>query len=359
MGVVLPEAMPSSPAGPQILASAATGIVDMIAMLGGDADRIFGTAHVDVHCLDSPFNELSLGQYCQLFEEAARQTRYDNFGLRFGYGFKPRQLGAIGYMAVNSPTLAAALRNLCAYFPAHQQNSTLALRQERDLIYLDYRIDDGRIGRRRQDAELSVGMFCNIFWHALGRSWRPVEIHFEHPRPLDAKEHESLYDAPVYFAQAFNSVVFRRTDLDALMPDADPYLFSLLEPFMSGRCKRAQPSDLVGLVRQKIETQLQHGNPSIKKVAAELGMTSWTLHRRLHDLEVNFNDLVRGARRELALRYVAEPHIALTEVAFLLGYSELSAFSRAFRQWTGMAPARYRRQHALGRRSPPLAATDE
>lgn len=359
MGVALSEATPSSPAGPQILASAATGIADMIAGLGGDADCVFGTAHVDTHCLDSPFNELSLAQYCQLFEEAARQTRYDNFGLRFGYGFKPRQLGAIGYMAVNSPTLAAALRNFCDYFPAHQQNTTMTLREEPDLLYLDYRIEDGRIDRRRQDAELSIGMFCNIFWHALGRSWRPLEIHFEHPKPLDAREHEGLYDAPVYFSQPFNSVVFRRADLDALMPDADPYLFSLLEPFMSGRCKRARPNDLVALVRQKIETQLPHGNPSIKKVAADLGLTSWTLHRRLHDLEVNFNDLVRGARRELALRYVAEPHIALTEVAFLLGYSELSAFSRAFRQWAGMAPARYRRQCALGRRNPPLAAADE
>ncbi len=78
-------------------------------------------------------------------------------------------------------------------------------------------------------------------------------------------------------------------------------------------------------------------------------MSSWTLHRRLRDLNVSFNDLVRGARRELALRYVAEPHIALTEIAFLLGYSELSAFSRAFHQWTGMSPVRYRRERVKRR----------
>jgi AraC-like DNA-binding protein len=359
MGVVLPDGMPAVASGPQILASAATGIADMIATLGGDAGRVFESVHVDAHSLDSPFNELNLAQYCQLFEEAARQTRYDNFGLRFGYGFKPKQLGAIGYMAVNSPTLAAALRNFCGYFPAHQQNTTMTLREERGLVYLDYRIEDGRIGRRRQDAELSIGMFCNIFWHALGRSWRPLEIHFEHPKPQEAREHEALYDTPVYFSQPFNSLVFRRSDLDTIMPDPDSSLFSLLEPFMSGRCRRARPDDLVALVRQKIETQLQHGNPSIKKVATELGMTSWTLHRRLHDLDVNFNDLVRGSRRDLALRYVAEPHIPLTEIAFLLGYSELSAFSRAFRQWTGMAPAHYRRQCALTRRLDRSASSNQ
>jgi AraC-like DNA-binding protein len=328
---------------PQVLAAAATGIVGTIQSMGGDVDRIFGAAQVDLDLLGSPYNEMNLGQYCRLFEEAARQTRYDNFGLRFGHKFKPRQLGPIGYMAVNSPTMAAGLRALVDYFPAHQQNTKLAVRAERDLLYLDYQITDGRISRRRQDAELSLGMFCNIFYHCHGRNWTPLEIHFEHPGPVDWHEHETLFDAPVYFSQQANSILFRRRDLDATMPDADPGLFNLLEPFMRGRQQRACVDDLVGLVRQKIEAHFGTGDPSIKKIAAELGLTSWTLHRRLRDRNISFHDLVRGARRELALRYVAEPHIALTEVAFLLGYSELSAFSRAFRQWTGMAPVRYRR----------------
>src|SRR5215813_8055275 len=316
--------------GPQVLAAAADGIIPMIDQYGGDVERIFGEVEVDIGLLNSPFNELSLAQYCRLFEEAARQTGYDNFGLRFGHGFRPRQLGPLGYLSINSPTMAAGLRALVDYMPAHQQNTTMALRREGELLYLDYQITDGRISRRRQDAELSLGMFCNVFYHCHGRQWTPLEIHFEHPRPFESREHETLFGA-----QATNSIVFRQRDLDAAMPDPDPYLFSLLEPFMRGRQRRACSDDLVGVVRQKIELHFNTGDPSIKKVAAELGMSSWTLHRRLRDLNVSFHDLVRGARRELALRYVAEPHIALTEVAFLLGYSELSAFSRAFRQWTG------------------------
>jgi len=329
---------------PQVLAAAADGVVHMIKAMGGDVDRVFGEARLDIGRLESPFNEISLKQYCELFEESARLTHCDNFGLRFGHGFKPRQLGPIGYMAINAPTMAAGLRALVDYFPAHQQNTIMALRQERDLLFLDYQITDGRISRRRQDAELSLGMFCNIFHYCIGRQWRPLEIHFEHPRPAESREHETNFGAPVFFAQPTNSILFRRGDLDVLMPEPDPYLFSLLEPFMRGRQQRFSVDDLIGLVRQKIEAHFNTGNPGIKKIAAELGMTSWTLHRRLRDLNVSFHDLVRGARRELALRYVAEPHLALTEVAFLLGYSELSAFSRAFREWTGMAPAHYRRQ---------------
>ena len=336
-------------AEPYVLAAAASGVVDLIEREGGDVDRIFGRAEIDTARLDSPLNELGLKQYCRLFEEAARQTQYDNFGLRFGNSFQPRQLGALGYLAINSPTMAAALRNLAVYFPAHQQNSTFAVREEDELLLLDYQITDGRIVDRRQDAELSLGMFRNIFRHCHGGRWRPVEVHFEHPRPIDGKEHETLFDAPVFFSQRTNSLVFRRRDLDAVIRGHDPYLFALIEPYMAGRqARQGRSDDLIGLVRHEIEARFGHGNPQLGKVASALGLTSWTLQRRLKELDVNFNDLVRAARRDLALRYVAEPHIPLTEVAFLLGYSELSAFSRAFRQWTGMAPARYRRHHGRG-----------
>lgn len=346
---MLQEQTPSNTAEPYVLAAAASGVVGMIETQGGDVDSIFGRARIDTSRLDSPLNELSLKQYCGLFEEAARQTQYDNFGLRFGNGFLPRQLGALGYLAINSPTMAAALRNLAVYFPAHQQNSTFSIREEGNLLLLDYQITDGRIVDRRQDAELSLGMFRNIFRHCHGARWRPVEIHFEHPAPIDGKEHETLFDAPVFFSQRTNSLVFRHSDLDAVMRGNDPYLFALIEPFMAGRqTRRGRSGDLIGQVRHEIEQQLSGGNPQLNKVAVALGMTSWTLQRRLRGLDVNFNDLVRAARRDLALRYVAEPHIPMTEIAFLLGYSELSAFSRAFRQWTGMAPAHYRRHHGRG-----------
>jgi AraC-like DNA-binding protein len=345
---------PASSAGPQVLAAAAAGIADTVGGMGGDIERVFHAARVDKAALDNPINEISLGQYCRMFEQAAVETRNDNFGLRFGIDFKPRQLGPIGYMAINSPTLAAGLRNLVGYFPAHQGMSTLALRQDRDIVTLEYQINDGRIGARRQDAELSLGMFCNIFYHCRGRQWAPLEIHFEHPRPWNPREHEGLFDAPVFFAQPTNAMLFRRRDMDALMPDPDPYLFSLLEPMMSGRRRRAASGDLIGLVRQKIESHLGHGDAAMKRIARDLGMSAWTLHRRLRDLNVSFSDLVRGTRRELAMRYVAEPHIALTEIAFLLGYSELSAFSRAFGQWAGMSPARYRRECLKRRAAGPV-----
>jgi AraC-like DNA-binding protein len=342
--------------GPHVLASAADGVDTLIRELGGDVDTIFGRAGLDRSAVGNPLNEIDLGRYCALFEEAASQTQCDNFGLRFGHRFKPKQLGAIGYLAINSPTISAALGVLCDYFPAHQEHSTLRLRDEGDLLFLHYQINAGSIRRRRQDAELSLGMFCNIIRHSLGPRWSPVEIHFEHPRPLYAKEHEILLDAPVFFSQPINAIAFRRAELDRIMPDPDPHLFGLIEPFMRARKLRSPAEDVVAQVRRQIEKCLPDGDPGIDKIAANLSTKSWTLHRRLRELDTSFHNLLRDTRRDLALRHLCDHDASLTEVAFLLGYSELSAFSRAFRQWTGMAPARYRREIRAqqGRQRPPI-----
>ena len=329
---------------PKVLAAAASGVVELIERNGGDPDSIFGRATIHARDLDSPFNELNLGQYCKLFEEAARQTGNDNFGLRFGAEFEPRRLGAIGYAAISSPTLSAALRNMVHYFAAHQSQTTFALRQDRDILWLVYQIYDPRITRRRQDAELSVGMFCNIFRHCLGESWAPLEVRFEHAAPGQPREHEECYGAPVSFGQTINALAFRRSDLDTPMPEQDPYLYSVIEAFLKNRVElRSDPADFASLVRNQIKLSLEGATPTLADVARDLGVSEQAFRRQLKEQNLGFTDLLRAARQELALRLVKGSDTPLTQIAYALGYSELSAFSRAFSGWTGMSPQRFRR----------------
>ena len=317
----------------------------MIASCGGDADSIFGRTNINTSDLDNPTNELNLIQFCQLFEESAKQTGYDNFGLKFGNAFKPKRLGAIGYAAISSPTLSAALRSMETYFPAHQQQSSFGLLADSDILWLSYRIIDPRITQRRQDAELSIGMFCNVFRHCLGENWAPLEVRFEHEAPDHPAEHEKLYNAPVRFGRRTNAIAFRRTDLDARMPTQDPYLYSVIEPFLKSRCElTSNPEDFAEVVRNQIKLNLGDMPPTLSEIANVLGLSGPSFQRRLKEHNLTFQDLLKAARQELALHYLKDPSIQLTEVAYLLGYSELSAFSRAFRAWAGMSPQRYRRQ---------------
>ncbi|MFD1160493.1 helix-turn-helix transcriptional regulator [Roseovarius aestuarii] len=131
------------------------------------------------------------------------------------------------------------------------------------------------------------------------------------------------------------------------MPAHDPYLFSMVKAFMESRCKTSDdPVDFATVVRNEIKMQLGSSIPSLCEIASILGMPSLSFQKRLRKHGLSYNDILRAARHELALHYMDDPSMPLTEIAFNLGYSELSAFSRAFRNWTGMSPQRYRRVSA-------------
>ncbi len=331
-----------------VLASAATGVIKLIEKNNGDVDSIFGATSIRLNDLESPIQELSLRQYCHLFTEAAAQTGNDNFGLHFGAQFEPRQLGAIGYAAISSPTLSSALHNMEYYFPAHQDQSSFSLIPDNDLLWLSYRIFDPRIEDRRQDAELSMGMFLNIFRRALGSTWSPLEVRFEHDEPEHASEHELVFGAPVQFGRRTNAMAFRRHDLDTVMPDQDPYLFSVIEPFLQSRCEmHNNPESFADVVRNQIKLNLSTCAPTLAEIARIFGLSEAQFQHELQTHGLSFQDLLRAARQELSLHYMNDSTMPLTEVALLLGYSELSAFSRAFRNWTGMSPQQYRRSHKM------------
>jgi len=327
----------------RVLVSAADGVLDLISNNRGDADSILGRASIDVDDLSNASNEIRLDQFCQLFHEAAKQTKNDNFGLHFGNSFQPKQLGAIGYVAISSPTLAAALANMEAYFPAHQGQSSFGLIQENDILWLSYRIFDPRINNRRQDAELSLGMFLNVLRNALGKTWTPLEVRFEHARPDGATEHELFFGAPVKFNRRTNAIAFRQKDLTAKMPGLDPYLFAVVEQLLQSRCAlRGNPEEFATVVRNQIKLNLGDAAPGIADISTILGVDERTFQKQLVEHGLTFHHLLQAARNELAIHYMRDPDVPLTDIAMCLGYSELSAFSRAFRSWTGMSPREYR-----------------
>jgi len=335
----------------KVLASAATGVADLITANNGEVDAIFGRTSIRIEDLNSPINELSLEQFCRLFNESASQTGNGNFGLHFGAQFRPKDLGAIGYAALTSPTLSAALQNMEKYFPAHQGQSSFGLIQDSDILWLSYRIFDPQITDRRQDAELSMGMFWNVFRQALGPDWSPLEIRFEHPKPEQHTEHQDVFGAPVRFGRRTNAMAFRRADLDVRMPDQDPYLFAIIEPFLKSRCELfGNPENFASVVRNQIKLHLGTSPPTLAEIARLFGLSERRFQHELQAHGLSFHDLLRAARQELSLHYMDDPDMPLTEIALLLGYSELSAFSRAFRNWTGMSPQRYRRTHKTAAR---------
>ncbi len=325
-----------------VLAAAASGISGFIRHSGGDAGRVFQRAGLREDQLGDPFLALDLGDYCRMMELASAETGHDNFGLWYGQQFQPRDLGLIGRIALASPTLGAAVQNLAGLFPLHQQATETRLDHEGGLLRLEYRILDGAILQRRQDAELTMGMFANVFRTCLGPGWAPEEVHFEHLKPEAWREHQSAFDAPVYFGQRTNCLVFRNADLDRRMPGGDLTQLTALRQQLAELAGGTGELPFLDRVRAEVRARLPDGYPHVEEVSETLGLARWTLQRRLADRGISFSDLVDQVRRDMAWHYVAQPHIPLSDLALALGYSEPSAFTRAFKRWFAATPQQAR-----------------
>ncbi len=328
------------PCAPVILASAATGIVDSICDQGGDIDSIFGNAGLAPSMAGEPTLQLRLSSFCRLFEESARKTENPNFGLWFGNQFKPHDLGLWGYVGVSSLTMGAALENLVSYFPYHQEKSMLRLSARTDgMMMLEYQILAPEIVERRQDAELSLGMFLNVFRECLGKDWQPEEVFFEHPKPEAAEEHEKAFGAATYFSQPTNALIFRPEILEHPMPRRDLGLMTMMQTCLEQLGSRNDGFESVtDRVRSVIRMKLPEGCPTLEVVGEALQLSSASIQRELSLVGLTYKELIHTTRYDLAHSYLKQRHLPLSEIAFLLGYSELSAFSRAVRRWTGESP---------------------
>ncbi|SMF98366.1 Transcriptional regulator, AraC family [Burkholderia singularis] len=256
-------------------------------------------------------------------------------------------LGLLGYIALPSQTVGDAFENISELFPHHQQRSLLRIVRQREFSRIEYRIYDSGIIARRQDAELSLGMFFNILRHALGSQWRPQAIHFEHARPESWLEHERCFGAPAHFSQLCNAIVLDSRELETPMPRADVHLLALMRHNLAGlglaNAQKAQTASLVERVSAVIRSRIADGEPTLDDIAQTLNIPSRTLQRRLRTHGYTYQEILLEVRREVALGYLCDPDIPITELAFLLGYSEISAFSRAFHRWFDTSPSEWRR----------------
>jgi AraC-like DNA-binding protein len=213
-----------------------------------------------------------------------------------------------------------------------------------DCYRFDYQIHHACIRERRHDAELTMGMAMNLVRHVLGDGWHPQEVLFEHSRPDDGEQHRQVFGAQVRFDQPCNGLLIPKADIAGqAMPGSDPVLLMLVKDAIHQLGGAVGGDDLYGRVEAAVAQQLPAGEPSLEAVAHAVNLGPSTLQRRLRERGASFSQVVEQVRQRLAQRYLREGLSSVTQLAQLLGYSETSAFSRAFRRWHGLSPRQWQR----------------
>ncbi len=281
----------------------------------------------------------------ETLEIGARETNDASFGLTFAEHTTWSDLGALSYVIFNSPTVGTALENACRYFALQQSSARPTLEVGDSAARFVYALNVPDVCSHAQHSESILAMVVRVCREGSGNAeWTPREVHFKHSRPDDNAKARQFFRCRIVYDQPVDSVVMSPDDLHFTMQAPDRELLPhVMRDSDTAIANVPRAFDLVDHVARLVLSSLSTGDASIEQVASHLGASPRTVQRRLRDRGVVFNDMVASIRLELSHRYLSDPSLTLTDVAFLLGYSDLSAFSRAFRRWTGQTAIAYRR----------------
>lgn len=327
---------------PRISASTLNDPLRAVEFMSGDAASISRNAGISPQDLEG---EIGLKKFVDFCEHASGQLNLPDFGWRVGSVFNLQNLGTLGEYILQAPTLGAALSLFRNAFPMVQSDSELRLTVEGDKARLTYRILDTGIWPRQQDAELTLSVFHSLIRSATGPDWRPDLLSLEHESSALHSRSAAGPRCPVQYGAPSNTLVFSAGLLDLPLADRENPAFKTATQSIV-RTARQSERDAPVTVRVRRELLMRIGRESFEQtaIAAALGMSRRTLRRRLEDEGQKFSRLLAGCRMEIAKRMLLAPNAQLHDISERLGYSEVSAFERAFRQREGATPSQFRKQ---------------
>lgn len=281
----------------------------------------------------------------RILERVAALDPEPGFGLRMGLMTRPHHVGVLGYLAMSCATLERTLQCFQRFQPLLQNLTPLALSWEPDGLRLTWDKTYGRSTQHSTNVMVAMTLaFVRAFTERPELSFSAVTF----PARVPQDHHEAyrrLLDCPVTFGADCLSLLVSRAVLALPIKTQNPYMQTLMEQQAQTLMSvLPHPDALMAQIKQAITEALEHGEPSKQHICERMGMTPSVIQRCLRRRNLTFKSVVNQIQRQRSLDYLSDPVLTLSEIAYRLGYSEQSAFTRAFRGWYALTPLRYRQE---------------
>lgn len=309
-----------------------------------DARAVLGSVGLDIDGPWDPKHMLDEDAYYGMIELMAEQMDITPLPLIVGEAMRPDEYGALGLAWKAAPNLFGSLSRVVRYWRLWTSVTQYELKEtESGMLYVQHREGRRRLGMRIS-VEATAASTVSLSRQVSPRPFAPLEVTFKHAAPKTAEHHEAFFRCPVHFGADKDAMLLSHASL--LEPNilGDQGITQFLVSHLDQEL--AQIDDTPALPAQtkgEIACALSEGLPTMADIARRLGLSARSLHRRLADHGLSFQTLTEETRREIAIGMLQDERYALSEIAFLTGYSEQSAFNRAFKRWTGQTPAAYRK----------------
>jgi AraC-like DNA-binding protein len=336
---------------PRLIRSAClTGYAELARSVGLDPYARLKEVGLDRSCLFDPDIKIPTDPAIQLLENSANATGMEDFGLRLAETRHLSNLGPIALAIRDAATLREALEANIQYQRLHNEGMLLSLVEVGDAVIFKSELITHR-SAARQATELLVAVAHRTIRQLFGGTWRSRPVWLSHAAPSDLDAHLRVFGPWVKFGQECNGTLLDVSDLDAPLAAPDPAMARHVKQYLEPLLAQTQVT-ISEQVRRLVYDLLASRRASVEQVASRLGMSRRALQRHLVEDGTTFSSIFDDVRVDLARRYVEDRGLALSEVAYLLGFSELSGFSRWFRAQFGRRPMSWR-QTERNRAEPP------
>jgi AraC-like DNA-binding protein len=285
----------------------------------------------------------------RLWELLPEASARPHFGLWLAEQVKDAPLTVASWFILSSSSVELGLsRTLAFQRLLHDQANGMLEQTDEQTTYV-HRVGDAGFRAPPAAIEFGFAQLVLLVRRATGRPVVPSRIAFQHASPENSAEHRRFFGASPVFNAARDELAFDRVTRELPVVSADPALGELVQAHAE-RLLAELPSvtTWASRVLRALGTDLSQGNVGVDQVARALSVPTRTLQRRLQEEGTSFEDVADRLKRDLAERYLCDRRLGIQETAFLLGYSDVSAFHRAFSRWTGMSPSRYRESRGAG-----------
>jgi AraC-like DNA-binding protein len=325
------------------LSSVMLPVHSALADRGLDADRIALNAGIARHMLHDPNARIPFVAAKNFWIAAVEAVESDPcFGLDVAMHFTPTSFHAVGFAWMASGSLREATQRLIRYYRVVSEIDRLVTREEGGLAWLIFQTDGDYSLHGSHDARLAS--LLRLGRALVGNDFAPAAVRLPHPRPMEAERLIAFFGVEPEWDTKECAIAVPFEDLDRRLPTGNTELALAAEKIAADYLVRHACDDIPARVRRALIDLLPSGRFSRQAVASTLAMSGRTLQRRLVDQDLSFAGLVEAVRQELARDYLRDSRHSIHEIAFLLGFTELASFSRAFRRWTGVAPSIWREE---------------
>lgn len=308
---------------------------------GVDSAALFAEAGLDIAALEDPNARYPLEQTTRLWGLSVRATGDEAFGLAVAGQVNATTFHALGYALQASSTLREAFERMVRYFRLVTDAADLQFSDEGEDYCFRIR-PAGAVTPAPESIDAFISIFLRFCRSQLGSGFAPRLVTLRRPAPASTAGYERLLRCPLEFGAAENAIWFPRAAFDQRLEAANPELARHNDEIVLRYLAHHDKENLLARVRAVFTELLPTGVPAAEQVADRLHLSLRSLQRKLAEEGSSYEALLNETRRELAQSYLQDRRYSIGEITFLLGFSDTSSFTRAFRRWNGCSPSQFR-----------------